>query len=118
MQDEQELMDVFLKEAHDLIDEMRRELALLNKEPGIVNLDNLYRCAHTLKGSSGSVGFDKVHEISLLLQDTFKSAKDGKLEISAEIIPLLSRAVDACQKLLGGGEVEGIGELMDQLEKI
>jgi two-component system chemotaxis sensor kinase CheA len=118
MNDDQELMDVFFKEAHDLIDEMRRELTSLNKETNTANLANLFRCAHTLKGSSGSVGFEKVHEISLLLQDIFKSAKDGKLGISADSIPLLFQGVEACHKLLNGEEVEGIEELLKKLEKI
>jgi two-component system chemotaxis sensor kinase CheA len=118
MNDDKELMDVFFKEAHGLLDEMRRELTSLSEEPNTANLDNLFRCAHTLKGSSGSVGFGKVYEISLLLQDIFKSAKNGRLEISADIIPLLSRGVEACQKLLNGEEVQGIGELTQQLNRI
>ncbi len=118
MNDDKELMDVFFKEAHGLLDEMRSELTSLIEEPDTANLDNLFRCAHTLKGSSGSVGFDKVHEISLLLQDIFKSAKDGRLEIRTDIIPLLSRGVEACQKLLNGEEEEGIGELLKKLENI
>jgi two-component system chemotaxis sensor kinase CheA len=118
MNDDKELMDFFFKEAHDLLDEMRRELTSLCEEPNTANLGNLFRCAHTLKGSSGSVGFDKVHEISLLLQDISKSAKDGKLEISADIIPLLFQGVEACQKLLNEEEVEGIGELLKKLENI
>lgn len=118
MSDDQELMDVFFKEAHDLIDEMRRELTSLSEEPNPANLGNLFRCAHTLKSSSGVVGFDNLHELALALERIFKGAKDEKCEINSKLISLFSEGIEACQKLLDGEEVEGIGELLQQLNRI
>jgi two-component system chemotaxis sensor kinase CheA len=118
MNDDQELMDVFFKEAHDLIDEMRRELTSLNKETNTANLANLFRCAHTLKGSSGIVGFNDLHELALALERIFKGAKDEKCEINPELISLLSKGIEVCQTLLDEREAEGIGELLEQLNRI
>jgi two-component system chemotaxis sensor kinase CheA len=118
MNDDKELMDVFFKEAHDLIDEMRRELASLSEERNPTNLGNLFRCAHTLKGSSGIVGLNNLHELALALERIAKAMKDGKCEINAELIPLLSEAIEACQALLDEQEVEGYNELMKELGKI
>jgi len=118
MDDDQELMDVFFKEAHDLIDEMRRELASLSEEPNPANLANLFRCAHTLKGSSDVVGFGNLHELALALEKFFKGAKDEKCGINPELISLLSEGIEVCQRLLNGEEVEGYNELVEGLGKI
>jgi len=118
MDADQELMDVFFKEAHDLIDEMRRELASLSEELDTANLDNLFRCAHTLKSSSGIVGFDNLHELALALERTTKAVKDEKCEINSKLISLLSEGIEVCQRLLNGEEVEGIGELVEGLVKM
>jgi chemotaxis protein histidine kinase CheA len=119
MDADQELMDVFFKEAHGLIDEMRRDLGSLSEERNPTNLGNLFRCAHTLKGSSGIVGFDNLHELALSLERTTKAVEDENCEINPELISLLLEGIEACQTLLDGGEVEGIGELIiEQLNRI
>ena len=118
MSDDQELMNVFLEEAQDLIDKMRTELSSLSEEPNRVNLGNLFRCAHTLKSSAGIVGFNNLHELALVLERIAKAIKDGKREINTELISLFSEGIEACQRLLDGEEMEGIGELLQQLNSI
>jgi chemotaxis protein histidine kinase CheA len=117
MDDDQELMDVFFKEAHDLLDEMRRELTSLSEEQNTANLCNLFRCAHTLKSSSGIVGLDNLHELALALERTTKTVKDEKCEINPVIISLFSEGIEACQRLLNGEEVQGYNELIEELGK-
>jgi two-component system chemotaxis sensor kinase CheA len=118
MDNTQDLMDVFLKEAHDLIDEMRKELSLLSEEPNSANRDNIFRCAHTLKNSSGIVGLDNLYELALALERTTRAVKDEKCEINSELISLLSKSFETCRKLVDVGEVEEIGELLEKLEKV
>jgi two-component system chemotaxis sensor kinase CheA len=117
MNDDQELMDVFFKEAHDLLDEMRRELTSLSEEPNTANLGNLFRCAHTLKSSSGIVGFNNLHELALILERVTKAVKDEKCEINPELISLFSESIDACQRLLSREDVGGYSELIEELQK-
>lgn len=118
MSDNQELMDVFYQEAQDLIEKMKTDLASLSKEKKPENLNRLYRCAHTLKGSAGVVDFDKLQSVAQALAKIFKVAKDGKLEIDADIISLLSDSVEVCQKLLNEEEVTNYKELLKQLNNI
>jgi two-component system chemotaxis sensor kinase CheA len=118
MNNDRDLMDIFLEEAHDLIDEMKRDLSSLSEEPNAANLNDLFRCAHTLKSSSGIVGFDNLHELALALEETFKRIKDEKCETDPQLICLLSEGIEACQKLLNGEEVEGYNELLEELGKI
>lgn len=123
--DNPELIKVFKEEGQDLINKMRENLSLLNRDIRYVNEDirikELFRCAHTLRGSSGMVaGFHGLGEMARVLVEIFRSAKDGRLKIGPGIIPLLSEGVEACQKLLDREEVgdyEGlVGRLHDILD--
>ena len=117
-----ELVEIYKEEAQHLIGVMRDGLSRLkeNTDDGIRN--KLYwesfRCAHTLKGSSGCAGFHKIGEINKILTEIFRSAREGKFKINADFIPLLSEAVEACQRLLNEEEVGNYDELMKPLKTV
>jgi len=118
MDDGEELMDAFYEEAQNLIDEMRKDLSALGEEYIPTILHSLFRCAHTLKGSSGIVGFDNLREVAQALEKIFKAAKDQKCVINDDVISLLSESIEAFHRLLDGEEVEGLGELLKKLNRI
>jgi len=118
--DNKELMDTFYEETQRLIDEMRK---LLSDESRIANheqraIHELFLRAHTIKGNSGSVGFDKLEEIAQALEKIFKAGGDEKFEINTNVIPLLSEAIAACQKLLRKEKVVNYKELLERLNSI
>jgi chemotaxis protein histidine kinase CheA len=138
--DNQELMKVFNEEAQSLIDEMRKSLTDLHEElkakeigrkaggeiqsplsepavkPDI--LHRLFRCAHTIKSSSRSVGFNALEEISQALEKVFKEAIDYEFKFDADLIPLFSESVEICQKLLNEEEVAGFKDALERLKNI
>ncbi len=120
--DNPELIEVFKGEAQHLIDQMRDGLSRLKKTTDgrirKIKYWELFLCAHTLKGSSGCAGFKEIGEINRILVEIFRSARDGKLEIKPDSIPLLSEAVEACQKLLNKKEVVGLDELLERLKNL
>jgi chemotaxis protein histidine kinase CheA len=138
--DNQELMKVFYEEAQNLIDEMRKSLTDLREEskakekgrkaggeirsplsepaekPDIFH--RLFRCAHTIKSSSRSVGFSTLEEVSQALEKVFKAAIDDKFKFDANLIPLFSESVEICQKLLNEEEVAGFKDALERLKNI
>lgn len=110
-----ELMDAFYQEARRLIDELRNSLSALNEKGSAAILRRLFRCAHTLKGSSSVVGFDDLSEIAQALEMIFKAANDKEIRINPEFIPLVSESVEACRKLLNKEEVDNYEELLNRL---
>lgn len=114
-----ELMKVFRDESHSEINAIRRSLSLLGKEPGEDKksylIKELFRYAHTLKGSSGTIGFSKLAEIAKVLEEIFKAARDGKLEINASIISLLDEGASVCEVLLEKKKVLNYKDLMKRL---
>lgn len=139
--DNGELMDIFYEEAQSLIDEMRQGLSTLSQgqeardkiacssnEPFELSqialreqstiLRRLFRCAHTIKSSSDSVGLDELRKVTGALEKFFKKAGDGRFAVTADVISLLSESVEACQKLLNRAEITGHKELLDRLNSV
>ena len=56
--DNDDLMEAFYEEAQNLIDKMRQDLAALSERRDSNILQNIFRYAHIIKSSSGTVGFD------------------------------------------------------------
>ena len=113
--DNHELMQVFYKEGQDLIEEMRKDLSILSEEPDPEVLRRLFRYAHIVKSSSGSVGFSDLEKVTEALEKIFRAASDERLVISADVIPLLGESVEVCQKLLNREKVASFEELLERL---
>jgi chemotaxis protein histidine kinase CheA len=138
--DNQELMKVFYEEAQNLIDEMRKSLTDLREESkakekgrkadgeiqfplneSAVKSDifhRLFRCAHTIRSSSRSVGFSTLEEVSQALEKVFKAAIDDKFKFDANLISLFSDSVEICQKLLNEKDVTGFKDVLERLNNI
>ena len=116
--DDDELMEAFYEETQNLIDKMRQDLAALSERRDSNILQNLFRYAHIIKSSSGTVGFDDLKKVAQALEQIFKAGSDDKSVITADVIPLLSESVEACQKLLNKEKVVGYKKLLERLNSI
>lgn len=138
--DNRELMKIFYEETQSLIDEMRKGLSDLHEElkakeigrkadgeiqsplnESAVKSDifhSLFRCAHTIKSSSRSVGFNALEEISQALEKVFKATIDDKFKFDANLIPLFSDSVEICQKLLNEKDAAGFKDALERLKNI
>jgi len=87
--------ELFIEEAKEHIDTMPKSMLILEKEPEnqeVINM--LFRSAHTLKGSSGMMGFKDFQELTHAMEDVFDDMRKGK-KPSCELISLLLECVDA-----------------------
>ena len=116
--DDHELMEAFYQEAHDLISEMEKDLPVLANERDPTVFHRLFRCAHTIKSSSGSVGYNELHEMTHALEKTFKEAEVGRCEINDDAISLFSASVEACRRLLHEEEAVGYKGLLERLNRM
>ena len=92
----------FLAESLSGLDAM--EADLLKLEQGEQNpelLQGIFRAIHSIKGGSGSLGFEAIAEFSHHLESLLDGLRSGALQPDAEIIDLLLRSVDAERSLLG-----------------
>src|SRR5437660_12408192 len=64
-------------------------------------IHQLFRAAHTLKGSAYTVGFQAIGDLTHHLEDIMGAIRDGKMQVTAELTDLFFRAVDEVRLLLG-----------------
>jgi two-component system chemotaxis sensor kinase CheA len=88
-------MQLFVEEAKEHIETLTKSLLILEKDPQnqeIVNM--LFRSAHTLKGSSGMMGFKDFQELTHAMEDIFDGMRKGK-HPNSSLVSLLLECVDS-----------------------
>ncbi len=118
--DNQELMNIFFDETQSLINEIRKELSVLEKDQKISSTiyRRLFRYAHIITSSSYTVGFDSLAEMAKALEKFFRAAEEENIEIHSGIISLLLECNEVCQKLLKKEEVHEYRKLLEQLNDL
>ena len=53
---------LFISEAREHLQAMARAIVHLQKQPGKDLFNEIFRCAHSLKGMAASMGFEKVYQ--------------------------------------------------------
>jgi two-component system chemotaxis sensor kinase CheA len=107
--DNDQYRQLFIEEAKEHIDTLTKSMLILEKEPEnqeVVNM--LFRSAHTLKGSSGMMGFKDFQELTHAMEDVFDDMRKGN-HPSCNLISLLLECVDALTQRLDNiqNQVEG-----------
>ncbi|MFA5535669.1 MAG: chemotaxis protein CheA [Bacillota bacterium] len=117
-------LGIFLDEAEEQLQILDESLVLLEQERDNKNLLNqIFRAAHTLKGSSASMGFEKMAELTHVLESVLDDLRHGKLTVTTEIIDYLLNGLDALKVIKAeiiSGESNGveISSLINDLKKI
>ncbi len=97
-----EILEYFVPEAQEYLETISSCLLRMEKEP--TNKDTvqqLFRAAHTLKGSAYTVGFRAIGDLTHDMEDIMSAIRDGTMQASAELTDLFFRAVDEARLLLG-----------------
>jgi two-component system chemotaxis sensor kinase CheA len=103
----------FTSEAEELLEQMRDDLSLLAEahaagrqaQPATVN--QLFRSAHTLKGSAGMFGFAQLAELAHHLEDVLDRLRMGRSRLDRAGLSLIDEAVALASSAL---EKVGRGE--------
>jgi len=90
-----EELKVFLEEAEEELALLEQDLVLLEKEADNQELlQEIFRAAHTLKGSSATIGHQKMAQITHLMENLLDQLRHQELEMSPELTDVLLEAVD------------------------
>lgn len=94
-------LGAFVDESRELLAQM--EDILLRADAGEVaddDLNALFRCAHTIKGSGGLFGLDAVVEFTHVVENVLDRLRHGGLGFSAELVGLLLECKDYISLLI------------------
>ncbi len=92
---ERELKEDFLEESLQLLEDTEQSfLALENDKESSELLDQIFRLAHNLKGTSRAVGFGEVAEFTHEMENLILKLKTGELDVTDSIVTILLECND------------------------
>ncbi len=101
MEEMQEILEDFLVEAFELIEQLDQDLVELENNPEDKDLLNrIFRVAHTIKGSSSFLNFDVLTRLTHHMEDVLNKARHGELSITSEIMDVVLASIDNMKTLL------------------
>ncbi len=109
MSDMDEIVKEFLVESTEGLDTLDRNLVALEKRPGDKELmGGIFRAIHTIKGTSGFLGFGRLESVTHVGESLLSDLRDGRKALTPEITSALLQLVDAVRAILGSIESTGI----------
>lgn len=114
-------LGIFLDEAEEQIQILDESLVLMENDPDNMDLLNkIFRAAHTLKGSSASMGFEKMAQLTHAMESVLDRLRHKELVVTTEIVNILLEALDTLKLLkeeIAGGEDQQV-EVEDIIKRL
>ncbi|MBT8748785.1 chemotaxis protein CheA [Brachyspira hyodysenteriae] len=124
MFDSDEFISIFLSEANEIVEGLENDLVLLEDNKSDEDLLNkIFRSAHTLKSSAGTVGFTIMSELNHVAENLLEKVRSGKLDVTPQMITVLLEFLDTVKLMLqnivdGKSETEGVTNIDSLKAKI
>lgn len=124
-QDEmKEIIDDFLIEADELVSSLDSNFVKLESSPEDLDLLNeIFRAAHTIKGTSSFLGFEQVTTLTHRMEDILNKLRKGEMRLTPETMDSLLQALDILKGLLekvrgGDNGEEDLTEILRSLAAV
>jgi len=97
-----DLLAVFLEEAEEQLQRLDDGFLSLEKDPGNQEiLKEVFRAAHTLKGSSATMGYTEIAELTHAMENLLDFLRSGSALVTLEGVNLLLGGTDVLRALIG-----------------
>ncbi len=98
----------FLIESQEGLDRMERCLTELEQQPQDAELlGEIFRSVHTIKGTTGFLGFKRLEKLAHAGENLLGLLRDGKMTADAAVITALLQLLDGLRSILKTIEAEG-----------
>ena len=98
---QQELLEMFLDESGEHLENLNERVLVLEKTPDDQEtINEIFRAAHSLKGTSGSLGFVRLQRLTHDMESVFSLVREGTLTVDSDLVDLLLKCLDAIQEYL------------------
>ena len=109
MEMDESIIQEFLVESHENLDQLDRDLVALEGNPNDrETLASVFRTIHTIKGTCGFLDFSKLESVAHAGENLLSLLRDGKIQLNPEITTALLTMVDAVREILGRIENEKV----------
>jgi len=101
MDEMDEVIQEFLIESSENLDQLDNDLLALEENPSNRELlASIFRTIHTIKGTCGFLGFEKLEKVSHVGENLLSKLRDGELQINEARTSALLKMVDAIRQML------------------
>ena len=117
-------LGVFLDEVDEQLQILDEEVLNLEQDgENLQTIQRIFRAAHTLKGSSAAMGFEKMKELTHKVENLFDQIRNQQLKVNTEIINVIFESIDFIKVLkeaILDGTIDAIdiAPVVNKLEKI
>jgi len=101
LDDMKEIIGDFLVETDELLLSLDTNLVKLESAPDDLNLLNeIFRAAHTIKGTSSFLGFEQVTNLTHKMEDVLNKLRKGELKVTQPMMDGLLESLDLLKRLI------------------
>ena len=106
--DMDEIVQEFLVESYEALDRLDGDLLTLERDPNSPDvLASIFRVMHTIKGTCGFLGFQKLERVAHAAESLLGALRDGTLAVNPAITSALLSTGDALRQMLASIERAG-----------
>lgn len=99
--DMSQYLEIFIEESKEHLQHMNSILLTLENSPDDLNLLNeIFRIAHTIKGMSGTMGFNKVASLTHEMENVLHLVRNKEVEVTEGIIDILFECFDGLEEYI------------------
>ncbi|MGA8209434.1 MAG: Hpt domain-containing protein, partial [Nocardioidaceae bacterium] len=103
-----EVVQEFLVESHENLDQLDRDLVDLEQRPGSRELlAGIFRTIHTIKGTSGFLAYGRLEAVTHVGENLLARLRDGRMSMTPAATDVLLEMVDTVRELLAAIETSG-----------
>lgn len=119
--DMQDLVQDFILETEEIIESLDHDLVELETSKDDLDLLNkIFRGAHTMKGASSFLGFDKMSGVTHHAEEILNKLRKNEITVTPEIMDILLEFVDATKHIVedikNGTDSAEVDDLIERLK--
>lgn len=111
--EDDEIIREFVTESLELLDDLDRQFVALEEDPtSRERIAAIFRVIHTIKGTSGLLGYGQLEKITHAAESILTQLRDGELLLTPKTTSTLLQSADAARAIIGciadSGEEGGV----------
>ena len=105
---DQEILTEFIIETNENLARLSQDLVAIESRPKDAELlASIFRTFHTIKGTTGFLGFSKLESLTHIAENVLSQVRNGERELTPELVSLILETTDAVTSHLGSIETTG-----------
>jgi len=94
------MIQSYMEETEDMLQRAEECVIRLETDFSSEDINELFRIAHTIKGSSHMVGYEDIGNLMHKIEDMLESVRNGSISFNKEIVSLCFDGLDIVKKML------------------